>query len=228
MIDGHHEIGVEAADDADGRRSHRRPARCARQSAPRKLDAITAGRPLCRSRRAPIRPLVFGQRERNCAEACISALITSDEIAASWGPGAHVATFAATALASAAANATLDLYESEQLVRRAADIGGYFRQRLEELQERHPILGWIDARGLFIGLEFVRSRVTKEPAADEATWMLDYCVREGLLFEKGGYYYNRFQLIPSLVIEKDSIDRAVDILDGAMTMAEQRSGITGT
>jgi 4-aminobutyrate aminotransferase len=157
----------------------------------------------------------------------ISALITSDEIAASWGPGAHVATFAATALASAAANATLDLYESEQLVRRAADIGGYFRQRLEELQERHPILGWIDARGLFIGLEFVRSRVTKEPAADEAAWMLDYCVREGLLFEKGGYYYNRFQLIPSLVIEKDSIDRAVDILDGAMTMAEQRSGITG-
>jgi 4-aminobutyrate aminotransferase len=157
----------------------------------------------------------------------ISALITSDEIAASWGPGAHVATFAATALASAAANATLDLYESEQLVRRAADIGGYFRQRLEELQERHPILGWVDARGLFIGLEFVRSRVTKEPAADEAAWMLDYCVREGLLFEKGGYYYNRFQLIPSLVIEKDSIDRAVDILDGAMTMAEQRSGITG-
>ena len=56
---------------------------------------------------------------------------------------------------------------------------------------------------------------------------LDYCVRDGLLFEKGGYYHNRFQLIPSLVIEKDSIDRPVDILDGAMTMAEQRSGITG-
>jgi 4-aminobutyrate aminotransferase len=157
----------------------------------------------------------------------ISALIASDEIAASWGPGAHVATFAATPLASAAANATLDLYESEQLVRRAADIGGYFRQRLEELQERHPILGWVDARGLFIGLEFVRSRRTKEPAADEAAWMLDFCVREGLLFEKGGYYYNRFQLIPSLVIEKDAVDRAVDILDRAMTMAEQRSGITG-
>jgi 4-aminobutyrate aminotransferase len=157
----------------------------------------------------------------------ISALVASDEIAASWGPGAHVATFAATALASAAANATLDLYESEQLVRRAADIGGYFRQRLEELKERHPILGWIDARGLFIGLEFVRDRDTREPAADEAAWMLDFCVREGLLFEKGGYYYNRFQLIPSFVIEKDAVDRAVDILDRAMTMAEQRSGIAG-
>jgi len=156
----------------------------------------------------------------------ISAVVTADEIAASWGPGAHVATFAATALASAAANATLDVYESEQLVRRAADLGAYFRDQLEALRERHPILGWIDARGLFVGLEFVKDRATKEPAADEAGWMLDFCVREGLLFEKGGYYYNRFQLIPALVIEKDSIDRAVDILDRAMTMAETRSGIT--
>jgi 4-aminobutyrate aminotransferase-like enzyme len=158
----------------------------------------------------------------------ISAVIAADEVAASWGPGAHVATFTATPLAAAAANATLDLYQSEQLIRRAADLGEYFRQQLDQLQERHPILGWIDARGLFIGLEFVRDRATKEPAADEAAWMLDYCVREGLLFEKGGYYYNRFQLIPPLVVEKDGIDRAITILDQAMTMAETRSGITRT
>lgn len=92
---------------------------------------------------------------------------------------------------------------------------------------RDAAYGWIDARGLFVGLEFVRDRVTKEPADDESGWMLDFCVREGLLFEKGGYYYNRFQLIPSLVIDKESIDRATDILDRAMTMAEARSGIGG-
>jgi 4-aminobutyrate aminotransferase-like enzyme len=158
----------------------------------------------------------------------ISAVIADDEIAASWGPGAHVGTFSASALASAAANATLDVYESEHLVDRAAEVGGYFADQLRSLQERHPILGWIDARGLFIGLEFVKDRTTREPAAEEAAWMLEFCVREGLLFEKGGYYYNRFQLIPSLVIEKDLVDRAVDILDRAMTMAEQRSGISFT
>jgi 4-aminobutyrate aminotransferase len=158
----------------------------------------------------------------------ISAVIADDEIAASWGPGAHVGTFSASALASAAANATLDVYESEHLVDRAAEVGRYFADQLRGLQERHPILGWIDARGLFIGLEFVRDRATKEPAVEEAAWMLDFCVREGLLFEKGGYYYNRFQLIPSLVIEKDLVDRAVDILDRAMTMAEHRSGISFT
>ncbi len=51
--------------------------------------------------------------------------------------------------------------------------------RPEELQERHPILGWIGA----LGLEFVRDRRTKEPAADEAAWMLEFCAGGGLLFE---------------------------------------------
>jgi 4-aminobutyrate aminotransferase-like enzyme len=88
----------------------------------------------------------------------VSAVIADDQVAASWGPGAHVGTFTATALACAAANATLDVYESEQLVKRAADLGGYFAEQLAALQERHPILGWIDARGLFVGLEFARDQ----------------------------------------------------------------------
>jgi 4-aminobutyrate aminotransferase-like enzyme len=155
----------------------------------------------------------------------ISAVVGSEEILASWGPGAHVATFAATPLAAAAAHATLDVYERENVVARAAKSGAYFAERLQELQERHAILGWIDAKGLFVGLEFVRDRTTKEPAVDETTLMLEYCVREGLLFERGGYLYNRFQLIPSLTIEREQIDRAVEILDAAMSEAEHVAGI---
>jgi 4-aminobutyrate aminotransferase-like enzyme len=155
----------------------------------------------------------------------ISAVVAADELLSAWGPGAHVATFAATPLAAAAANATLDVYESEDIVGQAAASGAYFRGRLEELQEKHPILGWIDARGLFVGLEFVRDRKTKEPAADESKLMLDYCVKEGLLFERGGYLYNRFQLIPSLTMERAQLDRAIEILDGAMTEAERAAGI---
>jgi 4-aminobutyrate aminotransferase len=156
----------------------------------------------------------------------ISAVVAADEILSSWGPGAHVATFAATPVAAAAANATLDVYEQEGIVAQAAETGAYFLERLQELQEKHPILGWVDARGLFVGLEFVRDRKTKEPAATEAGWILDHCVREGLLFEKGGYLYNRFQLIPPLTIERELIDRAVEILDGGMTEAEKRAGLT--
>ncbi|MFN2629446.1 MAG: aspartate aminotransferase family protein [Gaiellaceae bacterium] len=155
----------------------------------------------------------------------ISAVVARAELLAAWGPGAHVATFAATPLAAAAANATLDVYAGEDIVGRAAATGAYFKERLLELQERHPILGWVDAKGLFVGLEFVLDRATKEPAAQESKLMLDYCVENGLLFERGGYLYNRFQLIPPLTIERDEIDRAMEILHGAMTVAEKAAGI---
>lgn len=155
----------------------------------------------------------------------ISAVVAAEELLSAWGPGAHVATFAATPLAAAAANATLDVYERERVVDQAAASGEYFRRRLLELQEKHPILGWVDAKGLFVGLEFVRDRRTKEPAAEESKLMLDHCVAEGLLFERGGYLYNRFQLIPPLTIGRAEIDRAVEILDGAMTAAERAAGI---
>ena len=155
----------------------------------------------------------------------ISALVGSAEILASWGPGAHVATFAATPLAAAAANATLDVYARDDVVARAERTGAYLHDRLQELQEKHPILGWIDAKGLFIGLEFVLDRKTKQPAGDATKVMLDRCVRDGLLLERGGYLYNRLQLIPPLTIEREQIDRAIEILDGAMDEAEQVAAI---
>jgi 4-aminobutyrate aminotransferase-like enzyme len=155
----------------------------------------------------------------------ISALVARAELLEAWGPGAHVATFAATPLAAAAANATLDVYERDDVVAHAAATGAYFEERLRELQEKHPILGWVDARGLFVGLEFVLDRTTKEPAVRESKLMLDYCVEHGLLFEHGGYLYNRFQLIPPLTIARSEIDRAVEVLDGAMGVAERAAGI---
>src|SRR5256714_860965 len=155
----------------------------------------------------------------------ISAVVARAALLEEWGPGAHVATFAATPLAAAAANATLDVYEHDDVVARAAVTGAYFEERLKELQEKHPILGWVDARGRFVGLEFVLDRATKEPAPQESKLMLDYCVEHGLLFERGGYLYNRFQLIPPLTIERSEIDRAVEILDAAMSVGERAAGI---
>lgn len=156
----------------------------------------------------------------------ISAVVTKDEILQSWGPGAHVSTFAATHLACAAANATLDVFKEEDIVARCASTGDYFREQLLQLQDKHPIIGHVDARGLFIGIEFVRDRTTKEPADDEATRIMNLCFEDGLLFEKGGYYYNRFQFIPPLTITRDDIDEAITIFDRALTQTEKEFNIT--
>ena len=61
-------------------------------------------------------------------------------------------------------------------------------------------------------------------AADEATFILRGCVKDGMVFEKGGYFHNRFQLIPPLTIRDETIDRALGIFDRAFTQAEKEFG----
>ncbi len=155
----------------------------------------------------------------------ISAVIAKEEILTAWGPGAHVSTQAGNVLACAAGNYVLDMVTDEGFLKKVNESGTYFLDRLKTLQEKHVILGWIDNKGLYTGLELVKDRQTKEPAIQEATFVRDRSLKEGLLFEKGGYYHNRLQLIPPLNIEKVELDRAVEILDRVFGETETEFGI---
>ena len=103
----------------------------------------------------------------------------------------------------------------------------YFTQRLDHLGivagtcQRIGLIGQIDARGIYIGIELVKDRETREPAPDESAFILRECVKEGMVFEKGGYFHNRFQLIPPLTIRTETIDRALGIFDRAFAAAEK-------
>jgi 4-aminobutyrate aminotransferase-like enzyme len=151
----------------------------------------------------------------------LSAVIARADILEAWGPGAHVSTQAGNVLACAAANKVLEIVTKEEFLAEVRHKGEYFYNGLKELQERHPLIGHIDARGLYIGIELVKNRETREPASEEAGFILDECVKNGLVFERGGYYYNRFQLIPPLTIRRSTIDRALEIFDKVFTTAEK-------
>ncbi len=155
----------------------------------------------------------------------ISAVIAREEILMEWAPGAHVSTQAGNVLACAAGNYVMDTVTKPEFLAKVNELGSYFKQSWEKLQEVHPIIGYIDNMGLYTGIEFVKDRETKEPAVEATTYIRDAAVRDGVLFEKGGYYHNRIQLIPALNISKDTLDRAFNILDGVLGEAEKKFGI---
>ena len=155
----------------------------------------------------------------------LSAVVAKAEILEAWGPGAHVSTQAGNVLACAAGNKVLEIATRKGFLEEVQERGDYFLSGLTELQKRHPLIGHINAKGIYIGMELVRDRETREPAADEATFALRECVREGMVFEKGGYFHNRFQLIPPLTIRQSTIDRALEIFDHAFTATEEHFGL---
>ncbi len=131
-----------------------------------------------------------------------------------WPPGAHASTFGGNPVSCAAALTTIDLIKGS-LMANAEAVGAHLMQRLQALQERHPLLGDVRGKGLMIGLELVRDRKTKERATTERDRLVDECFARGLLVLGAGR--NTLRLCPPLVLTRDEADIAVSIIDASLT-----------
>jgi 4-aminobutyrate aminotransferase len=130
-----------------------------------------------------------------------------------WPPGSHASTFGGNPVSCAAALKTIELLKSS-LMKNAADVGAFMMDRLKALQQKHAIIGDVRGRGLMIGIELVRDRVTKERATTERDRVVDACFNRGLLVLGAGK--NSIRLSPPLVLSKAQADTAVRILDEAL------------
>jgi len=151
-----------------------------------------------------------------------SAVIGRSEIMDSWGPGAFSTTFAGYMLGAAAALKTIEIVEQENLAAQAERKGSYFYKGLKDLQEMHPILGDVQVKGLYIGLEFISDERSKKPAARETRWMTMRLLQLGMLVKKAGYFGNRFALSPPLTITYKQMDRALELFDKVFSEAEKK------
>ena len=140
------------------------------------------------------------------------ATVTTSELAASYR-GATISTFGGNPVTSVAARATIEVIEEENLRENAATVGAYFREKLDGLQEKHPLIGDVRGKGLMQGIELVRDRATKEPAQEATTRLLERTRENGLLIGKGGLYGNVVRLSPMLNISRADVDEAVRVLD---------------
>jgi 4-aminobutyrate aminotransferase len=129
-------------------------------------------------------------------------------------PGAHSNTFGGNLLACASSLATFEVMESEGLVGNAERVGGYLHRRLEELQDRHEIIGDVRGLGLMQATELVKDRRTKEYAVLERDKVIERCYKQGLVLLPAGRSSIRY--IPPLIVDEEFIDEGMDILDEAL------------
>ncbi len=116
---------------------------------------------------------------------------------------------------AAAALATLDIIEREQLVENAARVGAYALERLHEMKQRHPLIGDVRGRGLLLGLELVGDRAAKTPAPDAAERVLYAALSRGLSFKTT--MGNVLTLTPPLITTREQMGQALDILDQCLS-----------
>ncbi len=131
--------------------------------------------------------------------------------------GAHSNTFGGNGVALAAAKATLDVFDAEHLVERAAEQGEYFIARLRELHERHAAIGDVRGKGLMLAIDFVVDRTTREPDPAFRDRVVGNCFRHGLMVLPCGFSAIRFT--PALVVDRAQIDQAVAVLERSIREA---------
>ena len=125
------------------------------------------------------------------------------------------------ALCAAAALAEIEVIERNDLCSHAARLGGYTLDRLKEMAERHPLIGCVMGLGLHIGIDLVRDRKSKERATGEAEAVMFKCLEKGLAFKT--IDGNLITLRPALVITREEMDWALEILEGAIGEVERGS-----
>jgi 4-aminobutyrate aminotransferase len=122
----------------------------------------------------------------------------------------------------AAALATINYIEKNDLVRHARDLGRHCLERMRQMKDRQPLIGDVRGLGLFLGIELVKDRQSRERASDEAEAVMYAALSRGMSFKLT--MGNILTLTPPLTITREEMDRALDIIEACIHEVDDREG----
>lgn len=143
----------------------------------------------------------------------MSAILSRDEIVDTkpWSnPSGSSSSYGGNPLASAAAYAALSIIDEEKLVENSRQMGELFLSLLKPFEEKYSFVGEVRGRGLFMGIELVKDKKTKEPLAKNQTnAIFQAFLKRGLLTMA---YASSFRIQPSMTIDRDTVETVVEIM----------------
>lgn len=141
----------------------------------------------------------------------LSAVVGEAEIMDAPTPGRIGGTYGGNPMACAAALATIDYIEKEDLCAKATHIGAKITNKMEVLKQRYTQFGDIRSLGAMVAVEFVKDSESKTPDKDTVTAIISACVHRGLLVMGAGIFGNVIRFLPPLVMTDEQIEQAMAI-----------------
>jgi 4-aminobutyrate aminotransferase-like enzyme len=151
----------------------------------------------------------------------LAAVVTTPAIARSFANGMeYFNTFAGNPVSAEIGHAVLDVLYDERLQENAAHLGDRLMVGLRELASRHPGIGDVRGRGLFLGVEFVHEGAhegaDRRPHAAHAVAVKEAAKRRGVLLSTDGPDNNVLKLKPPMVLSAADCDFFLEALDDAL------------
>ncbi|MBX3566435.1 MAG: aspartate aminotransferase family protein [Rhizobiaceae bacterium] len=122
-------------------------------------------------------------------------------------------TFGANTVCIAAAQTVLDVIRDEQLLGNCANVGAYMRAGLDRLAADNPRVGEVRSAGLFLGMDFVKDRRTKEPDGAYAIDVVNRLREKQVLISASGVSGNVLKIRPPLPFSRANADEFLSRLE---------------
>lgn len=145
----------------------------------------------------------------------LSAVVGRKEMMDEPHVGGLGGTYGGNPVCCRAALAVLEVFEEENLLEKAVSLGERVKSRFEEWQKNFEIIGDVRGIGPMMGLELVKDRETKEPAAEEAKTLVRLCYEKGLIALSCGNFSNVIRTLMPLVITDEQLERGLAIMEEA-------------
>lgn len=143
----------------------------------------------------------------------LAAVVTTQAIANAFVTGMeYFNTFGGNPVSCAIGTAVLDTIKEEKLQQNALETGNYFQEKLREVQQEFPLIGDVRGLGLFIGVELVEDRATKQPATEKTAELVEFFKKNHILLSTEGPFYNILKIKPPIVFDKTNVDTFIEVL----------------
>lgn len=149
----------------------------------------------------------------------LAAVVARREIAESLAKKFYFNTYGANPVCCAAGRAVLQVIKQEGLQHNAKEVGGKMLKVLEDLKQRHDIIGDVRGHGLMMAVELVKDRKSQAPATEETVRVFEATRENGLIVSKSGAFRNVLRICPPLCIEDSDIPTFAEALEESFRRA---------
>lgn len=124
-------------------------------------------------------------------------------------------------MACAAALASIEVIQEENLLEHTEKLGDYFLKRMDEMKNAHPIVGDVRGKGCLLGVELVKDKNTKEPFDEAGKLVYQRAFQKGLAWVPAGHI---LRMSPPIIMSMELAAKGMDIIEESIAEVEKEFG----
>jgi len=151
----------------------------------------------------------------------VTAMVVKEEYADALEKISASSSYGGNPMACAAALASIEVIEEENILENVRTVGEYFQKRMKAMKESHPIIGDVKGKGFLLGIELVKDKNTKEPFDEAGKLVYQKAFRKGLAWIPAG---NILRMSSPLIMDEEHAAKGMDMIEEAISEVEKEFG----